>query len=336
MIKELIAKLVEKQDLTRAEAQYAMNEIMSGAASDAQIAGFLTALRMKGETVDEITGCAIVMRDKVTRIKSKHHIFVDTCGTGGDKKNTFNISTCAAFVVAGAGVPVAKHGNKSVSSRCGSADVLSVLGVKIDVTPEITEKCLNEIGIGFIFAPLYHNAMKYAMPARQQLAIRTIFNILGPLCNPAGAPCQLLGVFHPGLTRILAEVLNNLGVRHAVLCHGIDGLDEITITGDSKVVEMKKGQIIDYYVEPADFGFPIATLNDIKGGTPQDNADILNDILLGKEGHKRNIVLMNAAAALLAADVVDNLSNGIIRAAQSVDSGAALQKLNELKNLTNS
>ena len=334
MIKDAIAKLVEKKDLTREEARLAMNEIMSGESSDAQIAGFITALRMKGETVDEITGCALVMRDKVTRIQSKHTIFVDTCGTGGDRKGTFNVSTCAAFVVAGAGIPVAKHGNKSVSSSCGSADVFTALGIKIDVDPETSEKCLNEIGIGFLFAPLYHSAMRYAMPTRQQLAIRTVFNILGPLTNPAGAPCQMMGVFHPDLTDTLAYVLKELGSHHAIVCHGIDGLDEITITGDTKIVELKNGKIMDYYVEPKDFGFPNASLEDIKGGTSEENAQIIIDILSGKDSAKRHIVLMNAGAAILAADATETLFDGVIKAKESIDSGAALRKLEELKKFT--
>lgn len=336
MIKDAIAKLVEKKDLTIEESHQTMNEIMSGEASDAQISAFLTALRMKGETVDEITGCAMVMREKVTRIHSKHELFVDTCGTGGDRKGTFNVSTCAAFVVAGAGVPVAKHGNRSVSSSCGSADVLSALGIKIDVEIILAEKCLNEIGICFLFAPLYHSAMKYAMPTRQQIAIRTIFNIIGPLTNPAGAPCQALGVYNPELADTMANVLKNLGSHHALICHGIDGLDEITITGDSKIVELKNNKIMDYYVEPKDFGFKVGRLEDIQGGGPEENAKMTMDVLSGKDGSRRDIVLMNAGAAILATDAAQTLADGISKAAQSLDSGAAKQKLEELKKLTTS
>ena len=335
MIKDAIAKIVSQKDLTLDEARQSMNEIMSGECTDSQIAAFITALRMKGETVDEITGCALVMREKVTKIHSNHKLFVDTCGTGGDSKGTFNVSTCAAFVVAGAGIPVAKHGNRSVSSSSGSADVLSALGVKIDANTALSERCLNEIGICFLFAPLYHGAMKFALPTRQQIGIRTIFNIMGPLTNPAGAPCQAFGVYDPDLADTMIHVLKNLGSHHALACHGIDGLDEITITGDSKVVELKNGKIMDYYVEPKDFGFPKGKLEDIKGGTPQENAQLCMDILSGKEGSRRHIVLMNAGAAILAADAVETLADGVVKAAQSLDSGAAKQKLEELKKFTN-
>ncbi len=336
MIKEAIAKVVEQKNLTLEEARQTMEEIMSGQCTDAQIASFVTALRMKGETVEEITGCAMVMREKVTRIQSKHKLFVDTCGTGGDRKGTFNVSTCAAFVVAGAGVPVAKHGNRAATSSCGSADVLKVLGVKIDCDPSVTERCLNEIGICFLFAPQYHGSMKFALPTRQQIGIRTLFNIMGPLTNPAGAPCQAFGVYNPDLADIMIQVLKNLGSHHALACHGIDGLDEITISGDTKVVELKNGKIMDYYIEPKDFGFPTAKLEEIHGGTPEDNAQMIVDILSGKDGARRHIVLMNAGAAILATDVAETLSDGVIKAAKSLDSGAAKQKLEELKKLSNS
>lgn len=330
MIREAISMLSDGNTLSREEARQAMDEIMSGEATDAQIAAFLTALRMKGETIEEITGCAMVMREKVTTIKTHHTKFVDTCGTGGDRKGTFNVSTCAAFVVAAAGIPVAKHGNRSVSSSCGSADVLSELGVKIDAPLSISEKCLDEIGICFLFAPLFHKAMRYAMPARQQIGIRTVFNIIGPLTNPAMAPCQVMGVFNPNLTDTLAEVLKNLGTHHALVCHGIDGLDEITITGDTKIVELKNGKILDYYVEPGDFGFAKASLDSIRGGDSKDNAIIVKDILEGKKGPQRDIVLMNAGAAILAGDGANTLHEGVMKAIEALDSGAALNKLNQL------
>jgi anthranilate phosphoribosyltransferase len=335
MIKEAITKLVDKQDLTRDEAVTVMNEIMSGEATEAQIAAFITALRIKGETVEEITGCAMVMREKATKIHASRQPVVDTCGTGGDRKGTFNISTCAAFVAAGAGCIVAKHGNRAVSSSSGSADVLRALGVKIDVDIATTEKCLNDIGIGFMFAPLYHGAMKYAIGPRQQIGIRTVFNILGPLTNPAGATAQVLGVYAPDLTDTLAAVLKELGSKHCLVVHGSDRLDEITITGDTKIVELKQGKLLEYYVEPKDFGFKPAPLSSILGGTAEQNAAILIDILKGKPGPMRDIVLMNAGAAIQAADLANTLSEGVSKAAQSLDSGAAFDKLEQLKKLTN-
>ncbi|MCX7918538.1 MAG: anthranilate phosphoribosyltransferase [bacterium] len=335
MIKEAISKLVEKQDLTREEAVTVMNEIMSGEATEAQIGSFITALRMKGETVEEITGCALVMREKATKIQTTRQPVVDTCGTGGDRSGTFNISTCAAFVAAGAGCIVAKHGNRSVSSSCGSADVLKALGVKIDVDITVTERCVNELGIGFLFAPLYHSAMKYAIGPRQQIGIRTIFNILGPLTNPAGATAQVLGVYSAELTDTLAAVLKELGSNHALVVHGSDKLDEITITGDTKIVELKQGKLMDYYVDPKDFGFNPAPLSSIKGGTPEENAQIILEVLKGKPGPRRDIVLMNAGAAILVSDLANTLAEGVAKAAQSIDSGAAFDKLEQLKKLTN-
>ncbi|OGW55550.1 MAG: anthranilate phosphoribosyltransferase, partial [Nitrospirae bacterium RIFCSPHIGHO2_02_FULL_42_12] len=248
MIKEAITKLVEKTDLTGVETETVMEEIMSGLATQAQIASFLTALRIKGETVEEITGAARVMRSKATRINVAAHNIVDTCGTGGDRSHTFNISTSAAFVVAGAGVTVAKHGNRSVSSACGSADVLKALGVNIDIQPERVEKCVNEIGIGFLFAPVHHPAMRYAIGPRQEIGIRTMFNILGPLTNPAGASCQIIGVYSAHLTETLAHVLLNLGSTHCMVVHGSDGLDEITITGETRVSEGRKGKVRTYQI----------------------------------------------------------------------------------------
>lgn len=335
MIKEAISKLTEKIHLTDTEAEVVMREIMEGQATAPQIAAYLTALRMKGETVEEITGSARVMREKAVRIRSAHPNVVDTCGTGGDRMNTFNISTTTAFVVAGAGIPVAKHGNRSVSSTCGSADVLKTLGVRIDCPPEKVEECLSEIGIGFLFAPLYHGAMKHAIGPRQEIGIRTIFNILGPLTNPAGASIQVLGVYNSELTDLIAQVLMNLGSFHCFCVWGHDGLDEITITTKTKICEGKAGTIKCYHVEPKDFGIPLAQLKDIQGGTPAQNGRIIQDILNGLKGPKRDIVLMNAAPAIVAAGKAKTLQDGVKYAAEAIDTGAACEKLDALKSMTN-
>ena len=302
MMQEAISKLIEKKDLTLEEAKSVMDEIMSGKATDAQIAGFLIALRLKGETIDEITACAKVMREKASRIKPKNHSqLIDVVGTGGDKSGTFNISTVASFVVAGSGIPVAKHGNKGVSSKCGSADVLTALGIKIDLEPKKVEQCINEVGIGYMFAPKFHGAMKYAIGPRKELGVRTIFNILGPLTNPAEAPYELMGVFDESLVTPLAEVLGKLGCEHALVVHG-NGLDEITIEAQTKIAEYKDGHVSTYEIKPTDFGIKLASLNEIKGGSPEDNAKITLDVLNGKEkGAKRNVVLLNAGAAIYVA-----------------------------------
>ncbi len=336
MIKEAISKLIEKQDLTMEEAVNVMDEIMSGKATDAQIAGFLVALRLKGETIDEITACAKVMREKAFRIKPKKHSqLIDVVGTGGDKSGTFNISTIAAFVVAGAGVPVAKHGNKGVSSKCGSADVLTALGIKIDLEPKQVEKCIDAIGIGYMFAPKFHGAMKYAIRPRKELGIRTVFNVLGPLTNPAEAPYELMGVFNKELVEPLAEVLGKLGLKHAMVVHG-NGLDEITIEAPTKVAEYKDGHVKSYEIKPTDFGIKLASLNEIKGGSPEDNAKIALGILSGKEkGVKRSVVLLNAGVALYVAGKAESIQDGIDIAKNSIDSGKALEKLNKLKDWTN-
>ncbi|MFQ5586950.1 MAG: anthranilate phosphoribosyltransferase, partial [Thermodesulfobacteriota bacterium] len=291
MIRDAIAKVVISEDLTESEMIEVMNEIMTGGASPAQISAFITALRMKGETVAEITGAARVMREKATRIEVKAERVVDTCGTGGDESMTFNISTAAAFVAAGAGVVVAKHGNRSVSSKSGSADVLKALGVNIEAEVERLEECVREIGIGFLFAPLLHGAMKYAAPVRREIGIRTVFNILGPLTNPAGAHCQLLGVYDPLLTDMMAQVLNNLGSEHAFVVRGEDGLDEITLTGVTKITELKGGSIQSYTVKPEQFGFKRCRPEDLKGGDGSENAAIILNIFNGKEGPRRDVVL---------------------------------------------
>lgn len=337
MIIESIKKVVEGKNLTREEAALTMDTIMKGEATTSQIAAFITALRMKGETIDEITGCAEKMREHAVNIYPHQKNLVDTCGTGGDKSGTINISTISALVVAGAGVPVAKHGNRSVSSKCGSADVLEALGVKVDLEPKKVEECINEIGIGFIFAPKFHLAMKYAMPARKETGIRTIFNILGPLTNPARASAQVLGVFNPDLTEVMAKVLGNLGIQHALVVHGMDGLDEISISGKTKVSHLKDGKISTEEIKPEDFGVKKAKLSEILGGSKEENAKIAIEILKAEEkGAKRNVVLMNAAAAIYVSGKAQDLKEGFKLAAESISSGAASKKLEDLIRFTNS
>lgn len=335
MIKESINKVVNGKDLTEKEAVETMNEIMSGEATPAQIASFITALRMKGETIEEITGCARVMREKATRIITSHPLVVDTCGTGGDEAHTFNISTIAAFVVAGAGVPVAKHGNRSVSSSCGSADVLKALGVNIEVSVETVGRCIDEIGIGFLFAPMLHGAMKYAIGPRREVGIRTIFNILGPLTNPANAKAQVLGVYDADLTEPLANVLKNLGSSHVFVVHGNDGLDEITTCDTTRVSELEDENVNTYTLDAADSGIKRASQNDLAGGSSEQNAKIMLNVLKGEKGPRRDIVLINAAAAIVAGGKADDLKVGIELAAESIDSGKALEKLEQLRKTTN-
>lgn len=334
MIKEAIKMLIEGISLSEAEMIEAMRDIMEGRATDAQIASFLTALRIKGETVDEITGAAKVMREKVARINAPDDT-VDTCGTGGDLAHTFNISTTTAIVVASAGVPVAKHGNRSVSSRSGSADVLEALGVKIDLEPEKVERCLQETGFGFMFAPIFHPAMKYAIGPRRELGIRTIFNILGPLTNPAGAKNQVLGVFSDELTETMARVLGNLGANHVFVVHGEDGLDEITNTGRTKVSELRDRKVETYFLEPKDFGLSIGKGEDLLGGSAEENAKIMIDILKGEKGHKRDIVIMNSAIALMAGNKTEDIREAVEEVTSVIDSGMAMEKLEEIKEVTN-
>lgn len=334
MIKEAIAKIIEKVNLTQVEIEAVMEEIMTGKALPSQIASFLTALRMKGETSDEITGCVLVMRRYATQIKAIKDVLLDTCGTGGDKKGTFNISTISAFVAAGAGLVVAKHGNRSVSSSCGSADLLEGLGVKIEIEPDRVENCIEKIGIGFLFAPLLHGAMKYATPVRREIGIRTIFNILGPLSNPAGATHQLLGVYDEKLTEPLAKVLGNLGLKHALVVHGEDGLDEVTTTCGTVVSELKDGNVRNYEIKPEDFGIKRARLEDLRGGDIALNVKIANDVLNGKSGPHRDIVLLNAGCAIYVGDKAKDFKEGIRLACESIDTGKALKKLEELKEYT--
>lgn len=332
-IKETISKLVNNQHLSLEESRTVMTQIMEGAASEAQIAAFITALRMKGETVDEITGCTIAMRKKAVRIKAGDGIVVDTCGTGGDAKNTFNISTATAFVVAGAGLKVAKHGNKASSSRCGSADVLKRLGVNIEADVKTVEKCIAMANIGFLFAPLLHQAMKYAIGPRKEIGIRTIFNIIGPLANPAGATHRILGVYSEHMTLVMAEALKMLGDTHAFVVHGIDGLDEITITDKTKVCELAGNSIKSYYLNPEDFSIKRAGLSELTVNTPDESAMAIREVLDGIRSPKRDVVLLNAAAAIIAGGLADDFKEGLEIAAQSIDTGnakSALRKLMEI------
>ncbi|MDD5773265.1 MAG: anthranilate phosphoribosyltransferase [bacterium] len=331
MIQEAIKKVVEKNNLSEQEIINVMREIMTGSATPAQIACFITVLRLKGETVEEITGCAKVMREVAKKINVRSKAIVDTCGTGGDGMHTFNISTTAAFVVAGAGLAVAKHGNRSVSSKSGSADVLQELGINIEADSLCVEDCVNSVGIGFLFAPLFHPAMKFAIGPRREIGIRTVFNILGPLTNPADAGFQVLGVYDDKLTEVLANVLQKLGSKRAFVVHGEDGLDEITTTGKTKVSELKDGKVTTYFVTPEDFGFKRAVLSDLLGGSAKENAEILLSILKGEKGPRRDIVLLNAAFAINACGKVDSIKDGIKIAAESIDSGKALGKLESLK-----
>jgi anthranilate phosphoribosyltransferase len=335
-IREAIGKLVNREHLSEAETIDVMDQIMTGEATPLQVAAFLTALRMKGETVQEITGAARVMREKVHRVGVKANRVLDTCGTGGDQKGTFNISTTAAFVVAGAGITVAKHGNRSVSSQSGSADVLAALGVKIDASKEKVEECLEKIGIGFLFAPLLHEAMKYAVQPRRDIGIRTIFNLLGPLTNPAGATHQLTGIYDGGLTELIAQVLRNLGTVRAMIVHGLEGLDEISLSGPTRVSELKEGQIRTYTLTPEELGLERCRLEELLGGSPEHCAHALRGVLGGEKGPKRDVVLLNAGAALYVARAADSFAEGMHLAAQSIDSGKAREKLELLIQTTNS
>ena len=336
MIKEAIESLVSGHSLASEQASGVMEEIMSGEATPAQIAAFITALRIKGETVDEIAGLARVMLAKAIPVTVKSPV-VDTCGTGGDKSSSFNISTAAAFIAAGAGLKVAKHGNRAMSSRCGSADVLETLGVNIELGAEAVAECLDKLGIGFMFAPLFHPAMKYAAGPRRDIGIRTVFNILGPLVSPAHAQFQVMGVATRELGEKIASVLHRLGSEHALVVHGLDGMDEISITGKSLVWEVKqKGVLPPYEVSPQYFGFREAELREIKGGTPEENAQILRSVLKGERGPKRDIAVMNAAAAIVAANRASDLNEGAHIAQEAIDSGRALEKLDALIRLSQS
>ena len=333
MIQQALVKLLDRADLSRAEMVEVMGEIADGGATPAQAGAFLVALRMKGETVEEIAGAAEVMRARADRVRVDREVFVDTCGTGGDGRHTFNISTGAAFAVAGAGVCVAKHGNRAVSSRSGSADVLIALGVNVDVPKEVVERCIAEAGIGFLFAPRLHPAFKAVAGIRRELALRTVFNLLGPLANPAGARHQVMGVYEARWVPVLGGVLAALGARHAFVVHG-EGLDEIAVTGMTHVCEVREGRTERYSMVPEDMGLPRCSVEALKGGDAQDNARILNDVLDGQRGPPRDAVLANASAALVAAGAAADLREGCQAAADSIDRGAAREKLRQLAALS--
>ncbi|MFC1658248.1 anthranilate phosphoribosyltransferase [Candidatus Omnitrophota bacterium] len=335
MILEATEILTRSQDLTAVQMEAVMEEIMSGGVDTPAIIAFLSALNQQGETSEELAAAIKVMRRYATKINSRHRVILDTCGTGGDQKHTFNISTAAAFVAAGAGIAVAKHGNRSVSSKSGSADILEALGVNINMNKEISQQCLDDTGITFLFAQKFHPAMKYVMPARKAMGVRTIFNFLGPLSNPAGATHQLLGVYDSRWAHILAYALANLGIEHALVVHGLDKMDEITTMGKTLVYEVKGARVEEDEISYGDFGFPQARLSDLSGGTAEDNAGILMDVLNGKTGAVRDIVVLNAAAAIFTADRSASIKGGIKLAAESIDSGQALKKLELLKEYSN-
>jgi anthranilate phosphoribosyltransferase len=331
MIQEATNILSQQSDLTASQMEMVMEEIMTGRVKTPQIVGFLTALNKRGETPEEIFGAVKVMRRYAMRVQVKHEVILDTCGTGGDEKHTFNISTAVAFVASGADIVVAKHGNRSVSSKSGSADILEALGINILMTKEKVQHCLNDIGIAFLFAQNFHPAMKYAMPARKEIGAKTIFNFLGPLSNPANATHQLLGVYDSKWAHILAQALANLNTQHALVVHGRDGLDEITTMDKTLVFEVQRGEVKEYEISYRDFGFNKAKLADLSGRTAIDNAKILLDILNGKPGPVRDIVVLNAAAAIYTADKVGSIKDGIELAQDSIDSKKALKKLELLK-----
>lgn len=334
--KQTLEQILAGQDLSHSEMLAVMQQVMGGELTPAQIAGLVIALRVKGESVDEITAAATVMRQLSTKVAiSDTTYLIDTCGTGGDGIQTFNVSTCAAFVAAAAGANVAKHGGRSVSSACGSADVLEALGVNVNLTPEQVAKCVDEIGIGFMFAPNHHSAMKHAAPVRRELGVRTIFNLLGPLTNPAGAKRQVMGVFDKALTGKLAKVLQKLGSEHVLVVHGADGMDEISFTGETHIAELKDGKLTEYTVNPTQFGLKIHSLKSIRVENAEQSKAMILDVLNGKaavgtQSAAREIVLMNAGAAIYVAGAADSLQAGIQKAAEVIDSGVALQKLNAL------
>lgn len=327
--------IVKRQDLSQDQMAEMMEAIFSGQTTESQIGAFMAALATKGETFEELAGAARAMRTKAVRVQTLAKKVIDTCGTGGDASGSFNISTTTAFVIAGAGITVAKHGNRSVTSKCGSADVLEELGVNLSVDPEIVEEAINEIGIGFMFAPLYHGSMKYAMKARTECKIRSIFNMLGPLTNPAAASCQILGVYAPQLTEMFGKALNLLGVEKAFVVHGHDGMDEMTTTGLTRVTELNAGMIKTYDVDPLTYFDEYADPKDLKGGDAKHNAAITRAVLSGEKGPKQNIVLLNAGTGLVAADAAPTIEKGIELALKSIETGAAMEKLEQLAAYTN-
>ena len=330
MFRENLDKIIHRIDLSEAQMSQMITEIFSGDITDAQIGAMMAALATKGETFEELAGAARAMRRKALRIQTSAATVVDTCGTGGDGAHTFNISTTTSFVVAACGVTVAKHGNRSVSSQCGSADLLEALGIKLDTAPEIVEEAVQDIGIGFLFAPLYHGAMRFAAKARKEVGLRSIFNMLGPLTNPAGANCQLLGVYAPELTEMFAHALQLLGTKRAFVVHGHDGLDEISVCAPTRVSELKNGLIRTYDISPEQFFSEQAEPADLLGGSPEENAQITRNILNGEKGPKRNIVIINAAAALVAAGQAEDLKQGIRIAETAIDEGGAAKKMEAL------
>ena len=328
--RDYLTRIIQRQDLTESQMADMMNTVLTGQATEAQIGAMMASLATKGETFEELAGAAQAMRQNARRIQATAAPVVDTCGTGGDASQTFNISTTTAFVVAGCGVTVAKHGNRSISSKCGSADVLEALGVKLATPPEIVEEAVQSIGIGFLFAPMYHSAMKYAAKPRQELGVRSIFNMLGPLTNPASATCQLLGVFAPQLTEMFAQALKLLGTQAALVVHGHDGLDEISVCAPTRVSELKDGLIRTYDINPEQYFGRLAEPAELTGGLPEENAAITRSILNGEQGAKRDVVLINTGAALMAAGKAEDLKSGIALAATAIDEGKATEKLDAL------
>lgn len=330
--KDVLQQLLNRQDLTHAQMLDVMRQVMQGELTQAQIAGLLIGLRMKGETVEEISAAAQVMRELSTKVEIRDtaHL-VDTCGTGGDGIQTFNVSTVSAFVAAAAGAKVAKHGGRSVSSTCGSADVLEALGVSVNLSPRQVAEAVDRIGIGFMFAPNHHSAMKHAAPVRRELGVRTLFNLLGPMTNPAGAKRQVMGVFHKDLTGLLARVLQRLGSEHVMVVHGADGMDEISFTGDTYVAELKDGEVREYVINPARFGMPVQEVQTIRIKDAAESKAMVLAVLAGKTGPARDIVLLNAGAAIYVSGVADSIEAGIAKAADVIDTGAAMKKLDQLK-----
>lgn len=334
MIQEAIVKLCRRENLTDKEMQTVFREIMDGEATPSQMGSFLTALRLKGETIEEITAAAKIMREKMVKINVRSEdaeTIVDTCSTGGSGVNKFNISTTSAFVVAGCGIKVAKHGNRSASSVCGSADVLEELGVNIMMEPEKSAECVRKIGIGFLFARLFHPAMKNVAATRKELGIRTVFNVLGPLASPAAASAQVLGVYDEDFVPVMANVLNNLKIRHAFVVHGLDGFDEVSLSGATLVSEVGDGKVSTYKVKPEDYGLKVCEPKDLFGGDAKENASIVISVLKGEKGPRRDVVLLNAAFAIVCAGVAENIKKGIAEAEKSIDSGAAFEKLRRMK-----
>jgi anthranilate phosphoribosyltransferase len=330
VIQQAIAQLLDGHDLSRGDARAVMAEVMAGAATPAQIGGFLVALRIKGETPDEIAGCAEAMREHVLAVQPRRADLVDTAGTGGDGARTINISTAAALVAAAAGAGVAKHGNRAVSSASGSADVLEALGFRLELPPERIERSIDELGFGFLFAPTHHPAMRHAAPVRKELATRTVFNVLGPLTNPAGARAQVVGVYSPSLVRTIAEVLSRLGARRAFVVHGAHGIDELSPAGPNLVCEVDEGSVREREIDPLDLGVPRCDPNDLRGGSPEENAEAIREVFAGADGGRRSAIILNAAGAIAAGGHAADLREGVQIATQTIDSGAAHERLEAL------